>query len=247
MQVFIAKDAAAAAVKAADIVEGVVRSRLRPRIGMATGSTMVGIYRSLVDRYQAGALSFSGTSVYLLDEYVGLEPRHPQAFRNVIRTGLADHVDLGDDAVFGPDGRAPDLEAEAWRYDQLVTKARIDIQLLGIGSNGHIAFNEPGTPFDEPSSVVALCEQTRSDNARFFDSIDDVPSLAITQGIGTILQAKKILLVALGKHKARPIRDALEGPVSVETPASAVQLHADVSVVVDREAASLLSTARPEG
>lgn len=113
MQVFITQDAAAAAVKAADIVENVVRSRSRPRIGMATGSTMVGVYRSLVDRYKAGALSFSGTSVYLLDEYVGLDPGHPQAFRNVIRTGLADLVDLGDDAVFGPDGRAPDLDAEA--------------------------------------------------------------------------------------------------------------------------------------
>lgn len=247
MQVYIAKDAATAAVKAANIVENVVRSRSRPRIGIATGSTMVGVYRSLIDRYQAGALSFSGTSAYLLDEYVGLDPEHPQSFRNVVREGLADLVDLGDDAVFGPDGRAPDLESEARRYDQLVTEARIDIQLLGIGSNGHIAFNEPGTRFDAPSSVVALCEQTRRDNARFFDSMDDVPRQAITQGIGTILQARKILLVALGSNKARPICDALEKPASIETPASAVQLHPDVSVVLDREAASLLSTARPEG
>ncbi|MCY3862309.1 MAG: glucosamine-6-phosphate deaminase [bacterium] len=247
MQVFIAKDAAAAAVKAADIVESVVRSRLRPRIGMATGSTMVGVYRSLVDRHQAGALGFSGTSVYLLDEYVGLDPGHPQAFRNVIREGFADLVDLGDDAVFGPDGRARDLEAEAWRYDQLVTEARIDIQLLGIGGNGHIAFNEPGTPFDAPSSVVSLREQTRRDNARFFDSTEDVPRQAITQGIGTILQSRKIVLVALGAHKARPICDALEKPATIETPASAIQLHPDVSVVLDRDAASLLSTARPEG
>ncbi|MDE0580734.1 MAG: glucosamine-6-phosphate deaminase [bacterium] len=246
MQVFVAADAAAAAAIAADIVENVVRSKPRPRIGMATGSTMVGVYRSLVDRYQANALSFSGTSVYLLDEYVGLDPGHPQAFQNVIRMGLADLVDLGDDAVFGPDGRATDLQAEARRYDQLVTEARIDIQLLGIGSNGHIAFNEPGTPLDARSSVVTLNEETRRDNARFFDSIDHVPHQAITQGIGTILQARRILLVALGAHKARPIRDALEGPASVETPASAIQLHAEVSVVLDAEAASLLSTARPE-
>ena len=151
---------------------------------MATGSTMVGVYRSLVDRYQAGALSLAETSVYLLDEYVGLEPGHPQAFRHVIKKGLADLVDLSDSAVFGPDGRAPDLEAEARCYDQLVTEARIDIQLLGIGGNGHIAFNEPGTPFDAPSSVVALSEQTRRDNARFFDSTDDVPRQAITQESG---------------------------------------------------------------
>lgn len=247
MEVFVAADAAAAAVKAADIVESVVRSRPRPRLGMATGGTMVGVYRALVDRYQAGALSLAETSVYLLDEYVGMDPNHPQGFRNVIKTGLADHVDLSDDAVFAPDGRASDLEAEALRYDQLVTKGRIDIQLLGIGSNGHIAFNEPGTPFDAPSSLIALSEETRRDNARFFDSIDDVPRQAITQGIGTILQAKRILLVALGGHKARPIRSALEGPATVETPASAIQLHPDVTVVLDAQAASLLSTARPEG
>lgn len=247
MQVFVAADASVAVAKATDIVENVVRSRPRPRIGMATGSTMVGVYRSLVDRYKASALSFSGTSVYLLDEYVGLDPGHPQAFQNVIRTGLADLVDLSSGAVFGPDGRAPDLEAEARRYDRLVAEGRIDIQLLGIGSNGHIAFNEPGTPFDAPSSVVVLSEETRRDNARFFGSIDDVPRQAITQGIGTILQAKRILLVALGAHKARPIRDALEGPMSVETPASAIRLHADASVVLDAEAASLLSTAKPEG
>lgn len=247
MQVFVAADTSVAVAKAADVVENVVRSRPRPRIGMATGSTMVGVYRSLVDRYQAGKLSFSGTSVYLLDEYVGLDPGHPQAFQNVIRTGLADLVDLSSGAVFGPDGRAPDLEAEARRYDRLVAEGRIDIQLLGIGSNGHIAFNEPGTPFDAPSSVVVLSEETRRDNARFFGSIDDVPRQAITQGIGTILQAKRILLVALGAHKARPIRDALEGPMSVETPASAIRLHADASVVLDAEAASLLSTAKPEG
>jgi len=246
VQVFIAKYAAVAAATAADIVENVVRSTPRPRIGMATGSTMVGVYRSLVDRHQAGALSFAESSVYLLDEYVGLDPGHPQAFRNVIRTDLADHVDLSNDAVFGPDGRAPDLEAEARRYDQLVTEARIDIQLLGIGGNGHIAFNEPGTPFDAPSSVVALREETRRDNARFFGSIDHIPRQAITQGIGTILQAREILLVALGPHKARPICDALEGPVSVDTPASAIQLHPEVSVVLDAEAASLLSAARPE-
>ena len=246
MKVFIAKDAAAAADQAADVIENVMRARSRPRIGMATGGTMVGVYQSLVDRYEAGALSFAETSVYLLDEYVGLDPEHPQAFRNVIRTGLADLVDMSDDAVFGPDGRAPDLEAEVLRYDRLVTKTPIDIQLLGIGSNGHIAFNEPGTPFDAPSSVVALSEQTRRDNSRFFDSVNDVPCQAITQGIGTILQARKILLVALGAHKSRPIRDALEGPVSVETPASAIQLHSDVLVVLDVEAASLLSTARSE-
>lgn len=241
MKVFIAADAAEAADKAADIVENVVRSRPRPRLGMATGSTMVGVYQSLVNRCQAGGLSFAETSIYLLDEYVGLDSNHPQAFRNVIRTDLADLVDLRNDAVFAPNGKAPDLDAEARRYDQLATEAHFDIQLLGIGSNGHIAFNEPGTPFNGPTSVVALSKETRRDNARFFGSIDNVPRQAITQGIGTILQARRILLIALGTHKSRPVRDALEGPVSVETPASAIQLHSDVTVILDQEAASLLS------
>ncbi|MCY4037116.1 MAG: glucosamine-6-phosphate deaminase [bacterium] len=245
MRIFVASDAAAAAARAADILESVVRSKPRTRLGMATGSTMAGVYRSLADRHQAGPLSFADTSVYLLDEYVGLDSGHPQAYRNVIRTGLADLVDLSDDAVFGPDGGASDLEAEARRYDRLITETPIDIQVLGIGGNGHIAFNEPGTAFDAPTSVVALSDRTRRDNARFFGSVDDVPGQAITQGIGTILQAARILLIALGTHKARPVSDALEGPVSVETPASAVQLHPDALVVLDAQAASLLSSARP--
>ena len=245
MRVHIAASPTAAAEWAADIVVSVLESTPRPSIGLATGSTMVGVYRSLVNHYRKGSLRFSQTTAYLLDEYVGLHAEHPQAYRNVISRSLTDHVDLSDDAVFAPNSRAPDLQGEARRYDLLVRAARIDVQLLGIGGNGHIAFNEPGTPFDSETSVVALSEATRRDNARFFDSLDDVPGNAITQGIGTILQAKQILLVAQGAHKARPVRDALEGPASSETPASAIQLHPDVTVVLDREAASLLSTLRP--
>lgn len=247
MRVHISASPVAAAERAADIVVGVLGSTPRPSIGLATGNTMVGVYRSLVNRYREGSLSFSRTTVYLLDEYVGLDAEHPQAYRNVISRSLTDQVDLSDDAVFSPNSGTPDLQSEARRYDLLVRAARIDIQLLGIGGNGHIAFNEPGTPFDSETSVVALSEATRQDNARFFDSPDDVPVNAITQGIGTILQAKQILLVAQGAHKSRPVRDALEGPVSSETPASAIQLHPEVSVVLDREAASLLSTQRPNG
>lgn len=246
MRVHIATSAATAAERAADIVESVLQSKPRPTIGLATGSTMVGVYRSLVDRYRKGSLSFAGTTVYLLDEYVGLPAEHPQAYVNVIKRCFADLVDLSDDSMFAPNSRAPDLHREARRYDLLVRSAQIDLQLLGIGGNGHIAFNEPGTPFDSETSVVTLSEATRRDNARFFNSLVDVPGCAITQGIGTILEAKQILLVAQGGHKSRPVRDALEGPVSCETPASAIQLHPDVSVVLDREAASLLSPRRPE-
>jgi len=240
VRVHIADSASATAEKAADIVESAVRSNPRSRIGLATGATMVGVYRALVSRCRRGSLSFSRTKVYLLDEYVGLEAEHPQTYRNVIRTSFTDLVDLRDDALFAPDCRAPDLDGEARRYDRLVRTAPIDIQLLGIGGNGHIAFNEPGTPFDSETSVVELSEATRRDNARFFESADDVPRHAITQGIGTILQARQILLVAQGGHKSRPVRDALEGPVTTEVPASALQLHSEVSALLDPEAASLL-------
>lgn len=243
MRVHIAAHAADAAEMAADVVEGVVRSKPRPCIGLATGSTMVGVYGSLVNRYRDGSLSFAHVTAYLLDDYVGLDAVNPQAYRNVIRKDFADLVDLQDGAILAPDGNAADLDAEARRYDRLVTAARLDVQLLGIGGNGHIAFNEPGTPLDGKTSVVALSEATRRDNARFFNSVDDVPRNAITLGIGTILQAKLILLVAQGASKSRPVRDALEGQVSPGVPASALQLHPDVHVVLDPEAASRLSTA----
>ena len=246
MRVHILADAAATAERAADIVEGAIRSNPRASIGLATGATMVGVYRSLVRRCREGSLSFAETTVYLLDEYIGLDADHPQTYRNVITRSFTELVDLRDDAVFAPDCRAPDLNREARRYDRLVRVAGIDIQLLGIGGNGHIAFNEPGTPFDAMTNVVSLSEATRRRNPRLFHSAEKVPLQAITQGIGTILQAKQILLVAQGSHKSRPIRDALEGPVTTETPASAVQLHPNVAVVLDLEAASLLSNLRPE-
>lgn len=246
MRVHIAADAAAAAERAADFVEGLVQSIPHPSIGLATGSTMVGVYRSLVRRCREGSLSFAETTVYLLDEYIGLSTDHPQTYRNVITRSFTELVDLRDDAVFAPDCRAPDLDREARRYDRLVRAAGIDIQLLGIGGNGHIAFNEPGTPLDAKTSVVSLSEATRRDNARFFNSVEDVPLQAMTQGIGTILQAEQVLLVAQGVHKSRPVRDALEGPVTTEVPASALQLHSDVSVILDREAASRLSPDHPQ-
>ncbi len=246
MRFHIAADAAATAEMAADSVEGVIRSNPRASIGLATGATMEGVYRSLVRRCQEGSLSFAEATVYLLDEYIGLDADHPQAYRNVITRSFTELVDLRDDAVFAPDCRAPDLDTEARRYDRLVRAAGIDIQLLGIGRNGHIAFNEPGTPFDAKTNVVSLSKATRRDNARFFDSAEEVPLQAITQGTGTILQAKQILLVAQGSHKSRPIRDALEGPVTSEVPASALQLHGDASAVLDLEAASRLSTDQPQ-
>lgn len=242
MQVVVVDGEDGAAAKAADMVAEVLRANPHAKIGLATGSTMTGVYRLLVERYRSGILSFARAEAYLLDEYIGLDPQHPQAYRNVIRRSLTDLVDLRADAVFAPDGNAPDPDAEAKRYEVLVRSAGVDIQLLGIGGNGHIAFNEPGAPLDGETSVVALAEATRRDNARFFDTADDVPRRAITQGIGTIMRAKQIVLVAQGMHKARPVRAALEGPVCPDVPASAIRLHPQATMILDAEAARLLKS-----
>ncbi|WP_420640359.1 glucosamine-6-phosphate deaminase [Candidatus Poriferisocius sp.] len=243
----VAPDARAAGEVAADLVAAVVQASPHPRIGLATGATMVGVYGALVERCRDGSLSFARTTAYLLDDYVGLDDRHPQAFRNVIRVSLADHVDLPTEALVAPNPNASDLDGEARRYEEVVGSAHLDLQILGIGGNGHIAFNEPGSPLDSATRVVTLSEATRRANARFFDSVDDVPRQAITQGIGTILRAEQILLIALGPHKAAAVRDALEGPVTPEIPASALQTHPDVRVMLDPEAAAMLSQGTPLG
>ncbi|MCY3560990.1 MAG: glucosamine-6-phosphate deaminase [bacterium] len=229
---------------AADVVQGCVATSLAPRLGLATGGSVAGLYGELIRRHRQEALSFAGVRAFLLDEYLGLPDSHPKAYRNVIRRLLADHVDFVPGAVAGPDASASDLEAECDRYDRLLA-AGVDLQILGIGRNGHIAFNEPGSPLDSTTRVVRISEATRRDNARFFDHPDEVPRRAITEGIGTILRAAHLLLIATGESKAAALRAALEGPVAPQVPASALQLHHSVTVVADRAASAELQ--RPAG
>ena len=202
---------------------------------------MQGVFAELVRRRRAGGLSFAGVHAYLLDEYLDLDRRDPCAFSNVACRLLAGHIDIGPDAVHGPNPHAADLDAECARYEREVRDARIGLQLLGIGSNGHIAFNEPGSPLDSTTRVVELSDQTRADNARFFPAGRPVPSRAITQGIATISAAAELVLVACREHKARAVAGAVEGRVTEEVPASAIQLHPRVTVVLDLPAASRLS------
>ena len=241
MKVVVAESGNAAGRVAADVVERFVSASMSPALGLATGETMQGMFSELARRHREQGLSFAGVHAHLLDEYLDLDRHDPCAYRNVAHRLLARHVDIGPDAVHGPNPHAADLDAECARYEREVRDAKIGLQLLGIGSNGHIAFNEPGSPVDSTTRVVELSERTRADNARFFPAGKPVPARAITQGIATIGAAAKLVLLACGEHKADAVARAVEGPVTVDVPASAIQLHPNVTVVLDPPAASFLS------
>ena len=246
MRTTILPDPSAVAHAAADLLASGV-SRGATTLGLATGSSPQGTYDELARRVDHGELSLAGCRAFLLDEYVGLPADHPQAYRAVIRHDLVDRVDLDPEHVHGPDGTAPDLAAEARRYEQQVRDVRIDLQVLGIGRNGHIGFNEPGSPLDSVTRVVTLTERTRSDNARFFDSPSDVPTEVLTQGLSTILRAQVLLLIATGEAKAPAVAAALAGPLTPECPASVLQRHPRVEVVLDLGDASLLALGEAAG
>lgn len=209
-------------------------------LGLATGSTPLGVYSLLVE-YHARGTDFSRLTTFNLDEYVGLAPDHPQSYHWYMRENFFSKVNIKPDRIFIPNGMAEDLEAECLRYDELIKQAGgIDLQLLGIGSNGHIGFNEPGTEFGTTTHIVDLAESTIRDNARFFESIDQVPTRALSMGIKSIMQAKEVILMASGGSKADAVCAAVKGPVTTAVPASVLQLHPCVTFVVDQAAASRL-------
>ena len=213
-------------------------------LGLATGSSPVSAYRELARQHREEGLSFAGVQAFLLDEYVGLAASHPQSYARAIRTGFVDHVDLAPEDVHGPDGAADDILEEAWRYDALLAAAGpVDVQILGTGANGHLGFNEPGSSLTSRTRVKTLTEQTRRDNARFFPEGEQVPQHVVTQGLGTIREARHLVLVATGRTKAAAVAAAVEGPVSAFCPASVLQLHPHVTVVVDEPAALRLELA----
>ena len=233
MRTIVSNDPDSVAQEAAGTVERFVAGSESPALGLATGGTMEDLFAELVSRHRRHGLSFCAVDAYLLDEYVGLDPCDPNAYRSVVHRLLARHIDLKSSSVHGPDPHAADLGAECVRYEQEVRAASIGLQILGIGSNGHIAFNEPGTPHDSVTRVVELSGQTRDDNTRFFPGGHPVPAQAMTQGIATILAASELLLVACGAGKASAVARAIEGPVTDAVPASAIQLHPNVTVVLD--------------
>ena len=244
MQVAIAGPADVARL-AADEVSGLLRRRPDAVLGLATGSSPLRLYDELVRRHAVEVLSFARARAFLLDEYVGLPADHPERYAAVIDRVLAARVDLPPGAVQAPDGGAADLDAACAAYEEAIRSAGgVDLQVLGIGSNGHLAFNEPGSPLASRTRVTVLTEQTRADNARFFGGdADAVPRRVLTQGLGTIMEARHLVLIATGGGKAEAVRAMLEGPVGPACPASVLQRHPRVTVLLDHAAASLLERA----
>ncbi|MBQ9766276.1 MAG: glucosamine-6-phosphate deaminase [Lachnospiraceae bacterium] len=226
--------------KAADIIGSVVVLKSDAVLGLATGSTPVGTYKELIKDYEAGKLDFAAVKSVNLDEYKGLTGDHDQSYRYFMNTNLFDHVNIDKANTNVPSGIVEDGEAECERYNQLIKDlGGIDLQLLGIGGNAHIGFNEPCDEFVKGTHLVTLEEDTRVANARFFASLDEVPTQAYTMGIQNIMSAKKILLLANGKAKAQAVYDTCFGPVKPQVPASILQLHEDCIVIADEDALSL--------
>lgn len=242
MEVIISPTADESAVLAAEAIADLLRGNPRAVLGLATGSSPLAIYRELAHRVETGTISLAGVSAYMLDEYVGLPRDHPQRYRNVIRRDFVDLVGIEDQRVHGPDTTRSDLERAALQYEDAIrASGGIDLQILGLGTDGHVAFNEPSSSLGSRTRLKTLSRQTRSDNARFFEGrLADVPRQCLTQGVATILDARHVVLTAAGKRKARAVRDLVEGPVTAMCPGSALQLHPRVTVLLDEEAASQL-------
>jgi glucosamine-6-phosphate deaminase len=230
---------------AAGAIQKLLRSRPDAVLGLATGSSPLPIYDELVRLHVEEGLSFARATAFALDEYVGLPREHPQRYLNVIQHEIAERVDFAPGAVRGPDGLASDLRAACASYDEAITEAGgIDLQILGIGTDGHVGFNEPGSSLASRTRIKTLTEQTRADNARFFaGDIDAVPQHCLTQGLATIMQARHIVLIATGRAKADAVHQLVEGPVSAMWPATILQHHPHVTVLIDNAAASRLQLA----
>lgn len=240
MKFIVTEDYDAMSRAAANVIAGYVTSHTDCVLGLATGSTPIGLYGCLVKDYEAGVLSFKDVTSFNLDEYRGLDPQHDQSYRYFMEHHLFSHVDIEAARTHVPDGACPDAEAACAAYEQAIAEAGgLGLQLLGLGHNGHIGFNEPAPDFPKYTHCVTLTESTINANSRLFDSIDDVPREAYTMGIGTIMAAKEILVVASGADKADIVRRAFFGPVTPDVPASVLQFHPNVTVVVDKEAGAL--------
>ena len=241
MRIYVTEDYSAMSRRVADILAAQVILKPDCVLGLATGSTPVGAYKQLVERYKNGDLDFSQTRSINLDEYVGLAPGHSQSYRYFMQSNLFDHVNINPDNTHVPNGLADDPAEECRRYNDIIRRlGPIDLQLLGMGHNGHIGFNEPSDSFERETHVVDLTETTIQANARFFASADEVPRRAVTMGIQAIMQAGKVLVAVSGKDKAEIVKAAFTGPVTPRVPASVLQMHPDVVLVGDRAALSLL-------
>lgn len=241
MEIFKVKDYEQVSDKAAAIVIREMIKKPNIILGLATGTSPIGIYQRLIEAYKKQIISFQDVKTYNLDEYVGIDNDHPQSYYYFMNEQLFKHVDINIKNINIPSGDINQIEELAKEYNKKLYGNQRDLQLLGIGSNGHIGFNEPGSELGNETFVVELDKQTRIDNSRFFGSLDEVPTHAITMGIKNIMYSKHILLIATGESKAQAIYDMVYGPVDESVPASILQLHPNCTVIVDEDAAKLLN------
>ncbi len=241
MRIIRAKDYADVSRKAANIIAAQIFLKPDCVLGLATGSSPVGTYQELIKKYEAGDLDFSKVSTINLDEYVGLSPEHDQSYAYFMRTNLFDHVNIDQSNCNIPNGLNSDAANECARYDAVIEAfGGADLQLLGLGPNGHIGFNEPNDSFVKGTNHVKLTDETINANARFFANREDVPKYAYTMGIGAIMKAKRVLLVVNGEGKAQAVKDCFFGPIRPQAPGSILQLHSDFTLVADEAALSLV-------
>lgn len=243
VEIIIAADTAGVSAIAADIVTNVVRAKPNAVLGLATGSSPLGLYAELAARV-ANGLDMSAIRGFALDEYVGLTRDDPRSYAHAIRTTVTEPLRLVPANVHVPAGDADDVTGECHRYEDDIARAGgVDLQVLGIGRNGHLGFNEPGSSFSSRTRIAELAEWTRRDNGRFFDGADEVPHRCVTQGLGTIMEARTALLIATGSAKAEAVSRAVRGPITVDCPASILQRHRHAVVVLDEAAAAGLQDA----
>lgn len=240
MKVIITENYEEMSKKTAEIIIDIVKANPNAVLGLATGSSPIGTYQNMIKDHKENGTSYKGVRTVNLDEYVGLTADHDQSYAYFMRDNLFNHVDIDLKNTNVPCGSASDLQKECDRYNALLEELKQDVQLLGIGSNGHIGFNEPGTPIDSVTHLVDLTENTIKDNSRLFASIDEVPRQALSMGIKNIMNAKSVILVASGKNKAKAVYGMVKGEVTPDLPASILQLHPFVTLVCDKDAASLL-------
>lgn len=240
MKVIIVKDYEEMSLKAFEVMAEVVKNKPDAVLGLATGSTPIGLYKNMIKDHKENGTSYKSIKTVNLDEYAGLDYSSDQSYVYFMRSNLFDHIDIDLKNTNIENGKATDRQAECDRYNALLEELQQDIQVLGIGSNGHIAFNEPGTPFGSVTHIVDLAESTIKDNSRMFASIDEVPRQAFTMGLKNIMNAKKVLILANGANKAKAVYGLVKGEVTEDLPASVLQLHPDCVVIADESAASLL-------
>lgn len=240
MNIFIEKTYDDVSKRAAEIVAEQIKAKSDSVLGLATGSTPIGMYKNLVKMYEDGEISFKNIKTVNLDEYVGLEPTDVNSYRYFMNQHLFSKVDIDIDNTHVPNGVATDVNSECDEYSKLTKELGVNLQVLGLGENGHIGFNEPGTPFDCECHVVDLTESTIKANSRLFEREEDVPRQAISMGIKNIMDAKKIILIVTGEQKADALDKVINGPLTPEVPGSVLGLHHEVTVICDEAAASKL-------